>query len=94
VKNIEIFLKLFIPKLNYLKRIYGRSSGSFRLLMPSHPETILDSGDVFNKTNCTRQLELTAAGTAPVFHRIPFLIPFVDNEHWNQNSAANIITIF
>jgi len=26
----------------------------------------------FNNTNCYLQLELTAAGTAPVLHRIPF----------------------
>jgi hypothetical protein len=72
VKNTIIFLKLFIPKLNYKIRISGRSSDSFRLLMPSHPDTIIDSGVKFNNTNCTWQLELTAAGTAPDSHRIPY----------------------
>jgi len=28
----------FTPKLNYYFRNSGRSSGSFRLLMPSHPD--------------------------------------------------------
>ncbi len=62
----------FTPKLNYYSRKSGRSSDSFRLLMPSHPDVNQDSGVKFNNTNCSGQLELTAAGTVPDSHRIPF----------------------
>ncbi len=35
-------------------------------------------------------MELTAAGTAPDFHRIPILILLAKSKRLNQNSRANI----
>jgi hypothetical protein len=45
---------------------------------------------VVQQHNCKKQLGLTAAGTAPDFNGVPFLIPFTKNELLNLNSVAKI----
>jgi len=61
------YLKLLIPKAYDIVYIWnGRSSGSPRLVAPSRPNAYRNSG-----WSCLQHERITAAGTAPVFHRIP-----------------------
>jgi hypothetical protein len=68
MKNLEnsALSLLFFPKA-LIVFYYGRSSGSFYFLKPSHTFTCTVAKE-FKKF----VIELTAAGTAPDLHRIPF----------------------
>jgi len=93
VKNTDDISQAFIPKLNLYCWIYGRSSGSSRLLMPSPPiPREVAYGSITRSVN--RRIGLTAAGTAPVFHRIPFSSYFWYRNFKNLNSPTKIVTFF
>jgi hypothetical protein len=62
--------------------------------MPSHHASGEKVAFVVQQHKCKMQLGLTAAGTAPVLHRIPFLIMFKKNELLNLNSKAKISSFF
>jgi hypothetical protein len=64
---------LFSPKIRSNNLNFGRSSGS-PIFGPSHPP----AGGQWQ--NSEKQYRLTAAGTAPDLHRIPFLRPFSNTE--------------